>query len=132
MTDDKRAYVMITNNKEICAEIFKNHVFRKIKRTNRSKNLAENCHYDENNFDEWMKFKDTQLYILKKAQDRKVCEYPKSSEKANVFVPLSKYQRQGLKKYIYIRKKIRLDSTKKGIKQATFKRFISGKNIAFV
>ena len=132
MDNDGKAYVMISRKRKICDEIFNGHIFRKIKRTNRSKKLGENCHYDEENFEEWIKFKDAQLYVLKKLQDRKVCEYPKSSEKAVVFVPLSKYQRQGLKKYIYIRTKIQQNSTKRGIREARFKRYIGGKNIAFV
>jgi len=132
MDNDGKAYVMISRKRKICDEIFNGHIFRKIKRTNRSKKLGENCHYDEDNFEEWIKFKDAQLYVLKKLQDRKVCEYPKSSEKAVVFVPLSKYQRQGLKKYIYIRTKIQQNSTKRGIREARFKRYIGGKNIAFV
>ena len=127
-----KAYVMISRKRKICDEIFKKHIFRKIKRTSRSKKLEENCHFDEENFEEWIKIKDTQLYILKKSQDRKVCEYPKSSEKVDVFVPLSKYQRQGLKKNIFIRMKIQQNSTRRGIKEARFKRYIGGKNIAFI
>ena len=132
MDKDGKAYVMISRKRKICDEIFNKHIFRKIKRTIRSKKLEENCHFDEDNFEEWIKIKDTQLYILKKSQDRKVCEYPKSSEKVDVFVPLSKYQRQGLKKYIFIRMKIQQNSTRKGIKEARFKRYIGGKNIAFI
>ena len=109
--------------------IFEN-IYQKVLRTRRSNKLLEYCKYNEDNFIEWK----NDLYIFKSEKDRveEPCVMPHSSEKKSIFIPLSIVARRGLQKFIYIKKKIKQNSTRKGILDPKITIKIQNKSIAFV
>ena len=131
--NNNEVYVQIKNTeqneKDIFNDIFDN-IYQKVKRTKRSQ---KNKYCKEGNFIQWIKLKNKDYFVLSNtATDDDVgCKYSNTTEKKNVFLPISKNQRQGLQKFIYIKKKIQRSMKKLSIKEPRIIKEISFKNIGF-
>ena len=101
-----------------------------MKRTKRSQ---KNKYCKEGNFIEWTKVKNKTYYILSNTatEHDAACKYSNNSEKKDLFLPISKNQRQGLQKFIYIKKKVEGALNRLSIKEPRIIKEIAFKNIGF-
>ena len=134
MDNDSEAYVRIrntdTNEKNMFDDIF-DTIYQKVPRTKRS---TKNKFCIEGNFIKWKKLKNKDYYVLSDNatnNDASSCKYSNNTEKKNVFLPITKNQRQGLQKFIYIKKKIENSWNRLSIEEPQILKQIRFKNIGF-
>lgn len=133
MDNDSEAYVRIrntdTNEKNMFDDIF-DTIYQKVPRTKRS---TKSKYCKEGNFIKWKKIKNKEYYVLseKATFDDASCNYTNGTEKKDVFLPITKNQRQGLQKYIYIKKRIENSWNRLSIEEPRILKRIGFKNIGF-